>query len=289
MIRTLALLVSGLTLTTCLHTEAQQEVQPIEMGTLPMEVDESSGLAAASVTSLWTLNDHGGKAEIYEIDIRGELVRTVKLIGVEPEDMEDMAQDEQGNLYLADTGNNKQKRDRLSIYKLNVADITGDSVRPEVIEFVLPDDGLNSECHYDFEAMTWSRNKLYIFSKDRCDEKDNSLMLYSLPDAAGLHTADFIGEFFWEDPDLNIKITSADIGVDGRKLALLSNDALHFFFAYKKDEFFDGAYRYFPLKKSRKEALIHMTECDLYISEESSKGKKGRLWKLNLCNINWKD
>ena len=284
--RIISLICLSFLLVTCIESEAQNEnVRPIEMGKLPIQVDESSGLAAASETTLWTHNDHGGKAEIYEIDNRGELVRTIKLGGILPKDMEDMAQDDDGNLYLADTGNNDQKRNKLKVYKFNVADIKNDSVYPETIEFLLPDKGLESKCHFDFEAMTWSNGKLYLFTKDRCDKKDNSLILYSIPDQEGMYTAEHKGEFFWEDPDNNIKITGADISYDGKKLALLSNDAVHFFFAYKKDHFFNGAYRYLPLDKSRKEAIVHLNDCDLYITEESSKGKEARIWKLNLCAL----
>jgi len=273
--------------TATLESKAQQEIKPIEMGTLPLEVDESSGLAAASQTSLWTINDRGGKAEVYEIDIRGELLRVITMVGISPIDMEDMAQDNLGNLYISDTGNNKQDRNKVRVYKFNVADIKNDSVRPDVIEFVLADKGLEHQCHYDIEAMTWNRQTLYFFTKDRCDKVDNSLFVYSIPDEVGLYTAENKGQFFWEDLDNNIKITGADISFDGKKLALLSNDAIHFFLGYKKDRFFNGAYRYIPLAKSKKEALVHLNDCDLYISEESTKGREARLWKLNLCSINF--
>ncbi len=266
---------------------AQQMVKPIEMGTLPLQVDESSGLAAASETSLWTHNDRGGKAEIFEVEVRGELIRKVRLLGVEPRDMEDMAQDNDGNLYIADTGNNGKDRLKLRVYSFNVADIVNDTVRPAVTEFVLPDRGLEDKCHYDIEAITCSRGRLFFFTKDRCDKKDNNLMIYSIPKETGLYTAKKEGEFFWEDPDKNIKVTGADISPDGKKLVLLTNDALHFFFGYSRSEFFNGSYRFIPLDKSKKEAVVHLDDCDLFISEESSKGVPGRLWKLNLCNIDF--
>lgn len=261
-------------------------IKPFEMGALPIEVDESSGLAMATETSLWTHNDRGGKAEFYEVDVRGELLRTVKLTGVDAVDMEDMAIDQEGEvLYFADTGNNKQDRDELQIFIVNLNEIRDDAVKPGVITFDLPDKGLDSECHYDFEAMVFHNDKLYLFSKDRCDEADNSLMLYSLDTEAGEQEANFEGEFFWDDPEEVIKITSADITPDGKKLVLLSKDALHFFYAYSKDSFFDGAYHFQEIEKGKKEAVAHMTDCELFITEESTKGKAGKIWKLNVCKL----
>lgn len=257
------------------------------MGVLPMEVDESSGLAVASDKSLWSHNDRGGKAEIYEVETRGELIRTVRLLGIEPVDMEDMAQDNDGNIYIADTGNNGGERESLRVYSFNAADIVNDTVRPLISEFTLPDKGLEDKCHYDIESMVLSRGKLFFFTKDRCDKKDNSLMIYSIPAGPGEYVANKEGEFFWEDEFRNIKVTGADISPDGKKLVLLTNDAVHFFFGYSRSEFFNGSYRYIPIEKSKKEAVVHLDDCDLYISEESTKGAKAKLWKLNLCSISF--
>lgn len=264
---------------------AQNDDHLVKMGTLPKKIDESSGLAAASESSLWTHNDSGAKAEIYEIGLQGELIRTLELLGVNPIDMEDMSQDESGNIYIADTGNNDKDRLKLMVYKFNVADIDNNTVEPEILEFVLPDRGLESDCHFDFEAMTWSKDKLYLFTKDRCDKKDNKLILYSIPDQKGKYTAEKLGDFFWDDPEKNIKITAADISLDGKKLVLLSKDGIHFFLGYRKNEFFNGAYRFLPIKKSMKEGVVHMTDCDLYISEEARKDEKARIWKVDLCSL----
>ncbi|NNK79912.1 MAG: hypothetical protein HKO93_00315, partial [Flavobacteriales bacterium] len=227
-----------------------------KQGTLPEQIDESSGLAVASESSLWTVNDSGGDAEIYEVSLSGELIRTIELLGVSPLDMEDLSQDKSGNVYIADTGNNDKKRLKLMVYKFNVADIDNNSVKPEVLEFVLPERGLESECHYDFEAMTWSKSRLYLFTKDRCNKKDNKLMLYSIPDEKGKYTAEKLGDFFWDDPENNIKVTAADISLDGKKLVLLSKNGAHFFLGYRKNEFFNGAYRFLPFKKSMKEGVV---------------------------------
>ncbi len=275
---------------------AQQNFNFVEMGVMPPEVNESSGLAVASETSFWTHNDRGGKAEIYEIDFRGELVRTVELRGAGSVDYEDMTQDNDGNLYLGDFGNNKKDRLKMTIYKIATAKIKVEAVKgqepvfyiePEAIEFILPYEDMNSECHYDIEAMVWHDNKLTMFSKDRCDKVNNYMHIYSVPDSPGNHTANRDGIFNWEDRERVIKITSADLSWDGDKLVLLSKDAVHIFFGYKKDRWFQGSYRYIPMEKSKKEAACHLGDCDLYITEESKKDTPGKIIKLNMCGVEY--
>lgn len=257
----------------------------MDMGELPARIDESSGLAIAGEHSMWTQNDRGSAAEFFEVDIHGDLIRVVKMVGVNPVDMEDLGQDETGVLYFADTGNNKKDRTSLKIYVVDPKNIEVGRVDAATIEFTLPDNGLQSDCHYDFEAIVVSQGEVFLFSKDRCDKKDNNLMYYTVPAVPGSYEAEFRGEFFWDDPEKLIKITSADISTDGKKLVLLSKDALHFFFAYRKNEFFDGAYRYLKLDKSKKEAVVHLNDCDLYITEEAKKNEPAHMYKLNLCKL----
>jgi hypothetical protein len=261
------------------------ELDLVEMCVLPTVIDESSGLAIAGERSLWTHNDRGGKAEIYEFDVRGDLIRTVELKDIAVTDMEDMAMDEEGVLFIGDFGNNNRDRLKLSILRVDPRYIEDNQVRPEVIEFLLPDNGLNSKCHYDIEAMIWNKGRLTMFTKDRCDENNNHLVVYSVPDEPGHYTAAKVGEFYWEEPDKCIKITGADLSPDGKKLVLLSKDALHFFFGYNRDEYFNGSYRYIDLPNRKREGLVHSGDCDLFISEEAHKGEKAKLWKLNLCSI----
>jgi len=264
---------------------AQQRIELLEMGALPVEINESSGLAVAGEQSLWTINDRGSNAEMFELDLRGKLIRKVKLTDVHVTDMEDMAQDDDGMVYIGDFGNNEKDRLKLQILKIDPRMIHDDMVRPEVIEFLLPDNGLQSSCQYDIEAMIWDDGNLVMFTKDRCGKKNNSMIMYSVPAVPGHYTAVKQGEFYWEDQDRSIVITAADLSPDGKKLVLLANDAIHFFFAFKKNEYFNGTYRYIPLEDSQKEAAVHLDDCDIYITEEAKGDKLAKLWKLNLCTI----
>ena len=84
-------------------------------------IKESSGLAYSTRSErvLWTINDSGNKAEIYAINVKGERLGTVKLKGVKNKDWEDISSFKyQGKSYLliADVGDNKAKRDSLSLH-----------------------------------------------------------------------------------------------------------------------------------------------------------------------------
>jgi hypothetical protein len=260
-------------------------IEPLEVGRLAVAVDESSGLAVASESSLWTHNDRGSGPEIYEIDLQGEILRTVELVGVEPIDMEDMASDRRGHLFIGDFGNNDRDRSSLLVYRVTTDQIGADRVTPEIITFVLPDNGLQSECHYDFEAMIWTQGRLVLFTKDRCDEPDNQLLVYAIPDQPGSYTAEKLAEFDWGNPDRCIKITGADLSWDGKHLALLSREGIHLFHGYENEAFFGASYLFLPVEKSKKEGICYLGACDLYVSEESKKKKAGRLLKIDWCEI----
>ena len=278
------LLIATLALTSCVM-QAQEESALEKMGKLPKRISESSGLAIAGKHSLYTHNDSGSEAVFYEIDIHGDLLREIGIDGVKPHDIEDLGQDENGVLYFADTGNNKKDRKSLKIYIVNPDSIESGRVNASTIKFILPAGGLQSECHFDFEAIVVSQGLIYLFSKDRCTKKNNSLHYFTVPAEAGEYEADYQGEFFWGDPNQAIHITSADISTDGRKLVLLSKDALHIFYDYRKDKFFQGAYVNVAFKKTQKEAIAHLNECELYITEEAKKDEPANIYRLNLCEM----
>ena len=279
-----------------LSTSAQQSINFIEMGTLPEVISGNSGLAVASDDSFWAIDRKGGKAEVYEIDIRGDLLRTVRIEGAENVDFEDMTQDSNGNIFVGDFGNTDKNRQKMIIYRFSTAKIKVDQERStdklksfkviaEKIEYVLPFEAMRSECHYDVQSMIWNDDALMLFTRDRCDKTDNMLHFYSLPDAPGIYTARDEGYFNWEDPEANIIITGADLSVDGRSLALLSDDAVHLFFGYKKDRYFGGSYRYIPMEKTERLAICHIDDCNLYVTEVSSENGPGRIQKINLCSV----
>lgn len=84
-------------------------------------IPEASGLAYSTRTPdvFWTLNDSGHKAEIYALNKKGELIGTVKIKKIKNTDWEDIASfkyDGKSYLLIADVGDNKAKRKRVTLH-----------------------------------------------------------------------------------------------------------------------------------------------------------------------------
>lgn len=81
-------------------------------------IDESSSLAVSRqfIGTAYTANDESDPV-IYAFDIpTGQVVGTTRLIGAKLRDPEAMALDRWGNLWLADAGDNKAKRNDAALY-----------------------------------------------------------------------------------------------------------------------------------------------------------------------------
>ena len=98
------------------------------LGTLPAELNESSGLAISRSQPgvLWSHNDSGDAPTVYAIDQSGRLLATVPLAGADARDWEDMssgpcpaslaAAASESCLYLADIGDNDRARTSVTVY-----------------------------------------------------------------------------------------------------------------------------------------------------------------------------
>ena len=85
----------------------------VKITKLPSIVNETSGIEAQGSDAIWTLNDSGGKAELYLCDTLGNLNRTLKITNAHNKDWEDIARDNEGNLYIGDIGNNNNDSKKL--------------------------------------------------------------------------------------------------------------------------------------------------------------------------------
>jgi len=163
---------------------------------LPSVVKESSGLIKVD-NRLWTMNDSGGKPELYQIDEKtGRIVKTFRVTNASNRDWEDIAYDD-NYVYIGDFGNNKGNSKSLKVYKIPRAALRSQkSARAEVISFSFSDQkdftSRPQKTNYDCEAMVAYHGKLYLFSKDWGDQKTR---LYELSASAGKHVAKYISTF----------------------------------------------------------------------------------------------
>ena len=78
------------------------------------ELDEISGLEMLNDSTFVALNDGGHEATLYLLNIRGKIIKKVKIENAKNVDWEDIAVDDK-NIYIADVGNNTNKRKDLLI------------------------------------------------------------------------------------------------------------------------------------------------------------------------------
>ncbi len=241
-----------------------------KIGRLPKEVVESSGLALYSDLFI-THPDSGNPPKLwgvkYPFDVDKPINGEINLPpNVENIDWEDLAQDDQENLYIGDFGNNDNNRKDLSIIKLNLLEN-----KFELIEFNYPDQKefppkKNREKNYNCEAMLWAKGNLYLFSKN---SGNKNVKMYKLPDTPGNYEAEIVDVL-----RLPLQITGADISHDGQFVALLSyGKVLLYRTGYNKE----GTLKLTPFnckqftKSGQSEAIVFLDEENLIITNEKGK------------------
>lgn len=243
-----------------------------KLANLPNEVEESSGLVALPQQGLYlTHNDAGNKPYLYKLNEEGQLIETIKL-DLKNKDWEDLTMDDQGNIYIADTGNNNNNRRDLAVFKLDLQ-------RPERVqairytyedqqEFPPP----KKERNFDSEASFWYGGAIYLVTKDR--GRGETAKLYQLPDKPGQHQAKLIGRHA-----LKTQVTGAAISPDGRTVALLGDEKLHLYTGFQEPAtFYKGRHEEVELKKAgQTEGLTFRDNSTLIISSEG-----GSLYRYTL-------
>ncbi|BFO68835.1 hypothetical protein [Chryseobacterium sp. KCF3-3] len=154
------------------------KIKKYRVNYLDDKIEETSGLNILN-GKLYTFNDSGNTAELFEMDKKsGEIIRTLKT-NVINTDWEALANDGE-NFYIGDFGNNAGTRKDLMIYKVpygrldsaNISNIPGSEraldgtaisfYYPEQTEFI----SKNMRNDFDAEAMIYLNGKLHLFTKE---------------------------------------------------------------------------------------------------------------------------
>lgn len=197
-------------------------------------INESSGLIASRKHSgtIWTHNDSHNFPWIYAIDRFGNLQGGSYVADVWPRDWEDIATDNQGNLYLLDFA---RIRIEQTVYVIPEPkpmgfsfSFTQNKIRFKVPDLTRDDDG---QTETEAEALFWSNNNLYLLTKNG-EQKQTTL--YRFPD---IHSETTINLENIATLDLSREtnnifggyVTAADITPDGKFLVILTYYALYFF------------------------------------------------------------
>ncbi len=216
---------------------------------------ESSGLVLSRRLPgvFWSHNDSGDEARIFALDSTGASIRPawleedpgLRVLEAANHDWEDLALDDEGNLILADVGNNSNARRDLCLYVVpepepRRVEATRPLTRiqvawPDQREFPAPD--MNRDC----EAVFFARGAVHFLTKHRTDRLTR---LYRLDPPAGavdpgrpwheafapgrVHALTYLGEadVGGLDPQVAGLVTAADADLDGGRLVILTYTGL---------------------------------------------------------------
>jgi hypothetical protein len=246
-----------------LRKEYKVTVQRI--GRLDSQISESSGLAHASDSTFWTHGDGGSPSELYLFNLKGQLLQTVPL-QLPNADWEDLAQDEQGNLYIGDVGNNFNNRQNLQVYKVQqeTMAVTG------TIRFRYADQTAfpppQQQRHYDLEGFLYHSDSLYLFTKSRALRKTITRR-YSLPVTGGNYVVEPQEELRLMSP-----VTAAALSPTQDQFALLGYGRLYLFGMENGKVDFRGKRSCLTIGKSgQAEALLYLSPTQLLLTNENGK------------------
>ncbi|MDB5272987.1 MAG: hypothetical protein JWO58_1354 [Chitinophagaceae bacterium] len=229
-------------------------------------VQESSGLVYAKEL-FWTLGDSGTKPELYGLDSSGKYQQTLTHNGLQNVDWEELAYDKkQQRFFIADIGNNANRRKDLKIYVLD----SSVSLKKIPVSYALQDAFPPNQKlkNFDCEAMVFAKDSLFLFSKNRGLPVVN---WYALPVEGEQHPLFPQRELF-----LKGMITGAAYYEPSGQLVLLAYGKIYWF---KVEN--GNVLRAKPwlIKKNpfcgQTEAICFDNKGDLYFSNE-----KGKRWKI---------
>lgn len=240
---------------------------------LSKKVKESSGLIKVD-GRLWTMNDSGGRAELYQIDEQnGRVLKRVKIINAHNRDWEALTFDD-NYIYIGDVGNNRGYRRDLRIYKIPRGALKNQkSIRAEVINFNYSDQKdftkkASRQTNFDCEAMVAYHGKLYLFSKDW---GDNRTRLYELSTSVGKQIAKYKSSF-----NINGLVTDASINRELDILLLSTYSSIltadiWAFSNFKGENFFNGDKKKLNIKPTTAqiEGITFIGSHKAYVSSEA--------------------
>lgn len=208
------LLSSGLGIQESAAASLSKNSQVLQIAEFENSLDESSGLASHD-GFFWTINDSGNSNVIFKVSSSGTIVHEVEISNAKNIDWESLAQDE-SFLYVADTGNNLNRRSSFTIYKVPWTSLVNDKAEAELLTFNYGDyeSGRMTSHNFDAEAIAINGNEVWLFSKNRGDRRTR---LYKFPKLAGHYSPDPV-----QSLPVNSLVTGADINSANDTLFLLS-------------------------------------------------------------------
>lgn len=268
--------------------------QPMPLEELVCSLDipmlETSGLAPYT-NGIWiTHNDGGGKPELFFFrETDGHIVGKLTLSGAQNVDWEELALDQQGNLYVGDFGNNLNRRKELVIYKLRPEQIHPNGIEtPEVIRFAFADQKAFppklSEWHYDIEAMVVLQDSIHLFTKNRGKPFNGYTYRYVMPARAGNWEAQRVDSLFLGTNGIREEfwVSSAYYDWPTQTLALLSYQRLFLLSPWSGQSLTEVPIQAYRMGVLRQREALAFQEGKWWLTEEGNGYQRGHFYQLKL-------
>ncbi len=238
----------------------------------------------------WMENDSGDEPRIYAVRRDGSVYASDRypetpgtlIGGAINVDWEDITVDASGHVIVGDVGNNNNDRRDLVLYY--IAEPSPDAGRTTVLRkvffrypgqraFPAPKDDFN----YDAEALFTLGDDVYVCTKHGSDTKTRVYRV-TADDIAGdddVHVLELVDEF-----DVRGQATGADATPDGRRIVVLTYDALWLFEVVDANRPLSGPVSYLPYTggEGDAEAVCFTDDKTLLVGDESAK----RLYEVPL-------
>lgn len=233
-------------------------------------LSEISGLTFLNDSTLLAHNDSGNEPELFVLNLKGEIQKKIHVIGAKNRDWEDITSDGKNYVFLADFGNNNNRKKKFQIYRFSISDILEkDSILPSEITYSYPDQvafpPAEQDLHYDAEALAFYRDSLYVFTKCRTNPFDGLSFVYRIGTEPGVQIPVqlppiYIGKKgFWKDA-----VTAAE--VVGDTLYLLTYN--RFLMYHMQGERFAFIEDHKTGRLTQKEALTTINHHEIWLADE---------------------
>jgi len=213
-------------------------------------VPECSALWASQQNPgvFWTLSDSGNKIEIIPMRRDGSLAwgtKGVTITGAKNYDWEALTGDADGNMVVADVGNNISNRRQLNLYLFKEPSAQNPEVTEvKTIPFIWPDqkEFPDPDLKHDCESIFKIRGNIYFLTKHRRDTF-TELWRIDIPQSNVQANLTKVAQF-----DAKGMVTDASVSPDGKSLAILTYRAVWVItLPVAGENIFNGPMLYAPL------------------------------------------
>ena len=253
---------------------------------LPGVLRETSGVATGirNPSLVWTHNDRGNRPILYAVDRDGQIHARVEL-SESNDDWEDIARARcnlGACLYVAGTGDNEERRDIISFYRLAEPEGEGDRrVEAERYRMMLPDGPRDIEAMYVLPT-----DQIFFVTKGR----NHPVTIYRYPSplrSEGIVTLVEVQRLTAGPVALPSMVTGASATLDGGTVAIRTYQSLEFFDVTGGEELLErggGRVDLRTLREFQGEGVGFGADGEIVLSSESVAGSSPSLTFLS-CNL----